>query len=285
MRTGAESVYLYFNKCPDLWVSIITIMPNLPMSATEQAKKNNTGVAVYVVAAIAGIITPGAYLLGYAYYEGYMNAFGVETDGFPVSAPNVYVFSYQTVGYFLLSIGVAAAKLLDNLLKPPTVYWVLGVLCLFIGGIYWLLKAVRKEPHPQLRHILNKINLIVSWLHWKNNDFTKSIGIVGVASYTFSVVLTAAAAIALFWWLLPLSANAKGKEVANDRIGVFREKGCHADEKSKWDNCFLVFDEKGNQLHEGLLIAMNDNVVAIFKKDGSYVFKRQDGFVLRRKLH
>lgn len=260
-------------------------MRNLPMPTTDQAKKTNTVVAAYVVAAIAGIITPGAYLLGYAYYEGYMNAFGVETDGFPVSAPNVYVFSYQTVGYFLLSIGVAAAKLLDQLSKPPTIYWVLGILCLSIGGIYWLIKAVRKGPHPRLQCLLGKINSIVSWLHWKNNDFTKSIGIVGVASYTLLVVLTASAGIALFWWLLPLGANAKGKEVANDRIAAFREKGCHPDEKSKWDNCFLVIDEKGNQLHDGLLIAMNDNVVAIFKKDGSYIFKRQDGFVLRRKLH
>lgn len=254
------------------------------MSATELAKKNQTGVVTYVAVAIAGIITPGAYLLGYAYYEGYMNAFGIETDGFPVSAPNIYVFSYQTVGLFLLSIGVDAAKLLDNLLKPPTVYWVFGILCLLIGGIYWLLKSIRKYPYSQLLRLQNKINSIVSWLHWKNNDFTKSVGIVGVASYTFLVVLTASTAIALFWWLLPLGANAKGKEVANERISLFRKIGCHADEKSKWDNCFQVFDEKGNQLHEGLLIAMNDNVVAIFKKDGSYVFKRQDGFVLRRKL-
>lgn len=251
----------------------------------DQVEKKKTGVAAFVIAAIAGIITPGAYLLGYAYYEGYMNAFGVEIDGFPVSAPNVYVFSYQTVGYFLLSLGVAVVKMLDRLLSPPVVYWASGILCLLIAGIYWLLKSVRKGPYSLLQKLLEKIKSIVSWLHWKNNDFTKSIGIVGVASYTFVLVLTASAAIALFWWLLPLGANAKGKEVASDRIKLFREKGCHANEKSKWDNCFLVFDEKGNQLHEGLLIAMNDNVVAIFKKDGSYVFKRLDGFVLRRKLH
>lgn len=214
-----------------------------------------------------------------------MNAFGVEIDGFPVSAPNVYVFSYQTVGYFLLSIGDAAAKALNLLLSPPTVYFVVGALCFFIGGIYLLIKAARKGPHPLLRKLFEKIKKIVSWLHWKNNDFTKSIGIVGLASYTLVLLASVSVAIALFWWLLPLSAYAKGKDVASDRIKLFRDKGCHADEKSKWDNCFFVVDEKGNQLHEGLLIAVNDSVVAIFKKDGSYVFKRQDGYLLRRKLH
>lgn len=262
-----------------------SVMPNKPMSADDQTEMRKTSVVALIVASIAGILTPGAYLLGYAYYEGYMNAFGVETDGFPVSAPSVYVFSYQTVGHFLLSIGVVAVKALDKLLSPPTVYWVSGVLCLFVGSIYWLLKAVRKNPPPRLRKLFEKIKGVISWLHWKNNDFTKSVGIVGVASYTLIALLTAAGAIALFWWALPLSAHAKGKEVANDRIKLFRDKGCHADEKSKWDNCFFIVDEKGNQLYEGLLIAMNDNVVAIFKKDGSYVFKRQDGFVLQRKLH
>jgi hypothetical protein len=255
------------------------------MPTTDPTEKKKTGVAAIIVAATAAILTPGAYLLGYEFYEGYMNAFGVETDGFPVSAPNVYVFSYQTVGYFLLSIGDVAIKTLNMLLSPPTVYWVSGVLCLCIGGIYWLLKTARKDPHPQLRTLFEKIKGVVSWLHWKNNDFTKSIGIVGVASYTLLILATASMSVALFWWLLPLSAYAKGKEVATERIKLFHDKGCHADEKSKWDNCFSVVDAKGNQLHEGLLIAMNDNVVAIFKKDGSYVFKRQDGFVLRRKLH
>lgn len=263
----------------------MSVMPSRPMSVTEQPEKKKTGFAPFVVAAIAGILTPGAYLLGYAYYEGYMNAFGVETDGFPVSAPNVYVFSYQTVGYFLLSIGGVTVKALNKLLSPPTVYWVAGALCLTVGGIYWLFKAVRKGPHPKLRKLLEKIKGVVSWLHWKNNDFTKSLGIVGVASYGFAALATASMAVALFWWLLPLSAYAKGKEVATDRIKLFLDKGCHADQKSKWDNCFFVVNEKGNEVHEGLLIAMNDNVVAIFKKDGSYVFKRQDGFVLRRKLH
>lgn len=255
------------------------------MSTDSQTEKKKTSIAALVVAAIACILTPSAYLLGYSYYDGYMTAFGVETDSFPVSAPNIYVFSYQTVGLFLLSIGVAAVKVLEKLLSPPVIYWVSGILCFSIGSIYYLLKAVRKNPSSRLRKFLDKIKRVISLLHWKNNDFTRSIGIVGMASYTIIVLLTAAGAVSLFWWILPLSAHTKGKEIANDRIKLFHDKGCHANEESKWDNCFFVVNEKGAQLYEGLLIAMNDNVVAIFKKDGSYVFKRQDGFVLQRKLH
>jgi hypothetical protein len=125
----------------------------------------------------------------------------------------------------------------------------------------------------------------VSWLHWKNNDFTKSVGIVGVASYSIILIATSAMAIALFWWLLPLGAYSKGHDVAHERIKLYLEKGCYTDAKTKWDTCFLVLDEKGNVLHEGLLIAVNDKEIAIFKKNGSYVFARKEGFLLRRNLH
>ncbi|HUW51773.1 MAG TPA: hypothetical protein VMV75_12235 [Sulfuricella sp.] len=252
---------------------------------TDQSKRKKRVTAPFVVAAIAAILTPGAYLLGLSYYQGYMSAFGVETDGFPISAPDVYVFSYQTVGYFLLSIGGAAANLLGEIFRPPMVYWLIFTLCLCIGGVYWFLKARKMAPHPLLCKLFEKVKWIVSKLHWKNNDLTRSVGFVVIPSYGLLSILSVSITVALFWWLLPLSAYSKGKAVATERIKLFHDKGCYADEKSKWNNCFLVLDEKGNELHEGLLIAMNDKVIAIFKKDGSYIFTRKDDFMLRRKLH
>jgi hypothetical protein len=248
-----------------------------------QHKKTKASFAPYMVIA-AGIIPPSAYLLGYAFYEGYLHAFGVATDGFPVSTPNVYVYSYQAVGFFLLGISDVVAKTLIKLMSPPSVFGIIGILFLVIGGIYWLLKTAQKEPHPGLRRRLERIKDVFSWLHWENNDFTKSVGIVGVASYSILSLATALMSVAIFWWYLPLSASAKGKEVATNSIKLYRENGCFVEEKSKWNNCFYVFDGKGNKIHEGLLIAMNADLVAIFKKDGSYVFKREDGFVLQRKL-
>jgi hypothetical protein len=245
--------------------------------------KTKAGFAPYIVAA-AGVITPGAYLLGYSFYDGYMNAFGVETGSFPVSTPNIYVFSYHTVGYLLLSIGEAAAKTLNKLLSPPNIYFLAITSCLVVVGIYSLFKMTQKKKHPIMLKLFEKIKIAVSWLHWKNNDFTKSVGIVGVASYSLLLLATVSIAVALFWWWLPMSASEKGKKIANDRIKLFLSKGCLADKNSNWNNCFCVVDEKGNEIHEGLLIAMNDNVVAIFKKDGSYIFKRKEGVILRRKM-
>lgn len=257
----------------------------MPSDTKNKPEASQCSRVSLVIAAVAAVLTPGAYLLGLSYYQGYLSAFGVESEGFPISAPDVYVFSYQSVGYFLLMLGEVSVKTLEKVLSPPLVYWVSTTLTLLITGIFLLLRLSRTKPHPRIQRVLSKIKAVVSWLHWKNNDFTKSVGIIGIASYSVVLLGTSAAAIALFWWILPLGAHSKGHSVAQERIETFLGKGCHIEAKTKWDNCFVVLDDKGVVVHEGLLIAMNDKEMAFFKKDGSYVFPRKEGTVLRRILH
>lgn len=254
-------------------------------SVPDDQPTKSTKATPFFLGTIAIILPPGAYLLGLSFYQGYMNAFGVDADGFPIPAPDVYVFSYHTVGYFLLSIGKAAADGLGWIFSPPILYWTLAFFVLAVGGIYWLLKATKRADRTRETVLLNRIKGLISRLHWKNNNFTKSVGIAGVASYVVVLLAYGAMAVALFWWLFPLSAQSKGHEIASTRIKAFLEKGCYADDKTKWDNCFFVIDGKGSVVHEGLLIAMSDKEIAVFKKDGSYVFSRQEDYVLRRKLH
>lgn len=257
-------------------------MPPDTQAKETEPKSSRVSLAI---AAIAAVLTPGAYLLGLSYYQGYLSAFGVESDGFPISAPDVYVFSYQTVGYFLLALGELSVKAINKVFSPPIIYWASAILIVLVGAIYFLMKLARNGPHPRIQRTLVKIKAAISWFHWKNNDFTKSVGIVGVASYSAILLVTSAAAIALFWWLLPLSAYSKGHSVAQERIKLFMDKGCHEEPKTKWNTCFVVLDDKGGVAHEGLLIAINDKEVAFFKKDGSYVFPRKDDAVLRRRFH
>lgn len=258
-----------------------TMTPDIRPQSTE-LKCSRISIAI---AAIVAILTPGAYLLGLSYYQGYLSAFGVESDGFPISAPDIYVFSYQTVGYFLLALGELSVKAINNIFTPPFFYWAIAILIILVGAIYLLFRLARNGPHPRIQRALSKVKAIVARFHWKNNDFTKSVGIVGVASYSLVLLVASVAAVALFWWLLPLSAYSKGHSVAQERIKLFMEQGCHEEAKTKWDTCFVMLDDKGAVVHEGLLIAINDKEMAFFKKDGSYVLPRKEDSVLKRKLH
>lgn len=251
--------------------------------SVKEDKKNR--LTLGALAALLALITPGAYLIGLSYYQGYMDAFGIESGGFPLAAPDIYVFSYQTVGYLLLALGSEAGAFLNSLFSPPSVYLVLGSLVLSIGTVYWVIKLVKRGPLPHLSQGFDRVKRLISWLHWKNNDFTKSVGIVGLLTYSALVAISSIGAVAIFWWLLPIGAYYKGQSIAEQRIHTYRERGCQPDTKTKWDSCFVIQDDKGAIVHEGLLIAINDKEVAIFKQNGGYVFKRQDSQILRRTLH
>lgn len=253
---------------------------------SEQPTEEKKGTSfITIAAAFIGILTPAAYLLGLSYYQGYTEAFGVEADGFPLATPDIYVFSYTTIGLFWLSIAEITEKTFNFLVSPPLIYWILLAICICTGSIYWLLKTAKKPPHPTLSKILDTLKTLTSKLHWKNNDFTKAASSVAVPLYIASLILTVSVPITLFWWIFPLAAYSKGNSIALEKIKVFREKGCFPNKKTKWSNCFFLVDKTGKTLHEGLLIAKNDKELAFLEKDGSYIIRLQDDYLLRRRLY
>ncbi len=79
-----------------------------------------------------------------------------------------------------------------------------------------------------------------------------------------------------------------GQKIAEKKLNNFTENGCSPEQKTnsvKIDTCSVIQDKDGNILHGGLLVAINDKDIAMFKKDGSYIFTRQKDWLIRRKLH
>jgi len=260
-------------------------MSSTPQPHPEEPKNKRASLTIGTIAAFIAIITPAAYLLGFSFRNGYISAFGVTDEAFPISTSDIYVFSYHAVGHILLAIGELASSFLTTLFKTQVICWTLVAVAFLTYCIYMLLRFTRSGSHPRIQWILSKVKVIVSRLHWKNNDFTKALGIVGLTSYGVIALATTAVSIALFWWIISMSARSKGTDLAQERIKIYLDNGCQVDAKTKWDSCVLVTDNKGNIIHEGLLIAVNDKNIAIFKKDGSYIFTRSDDFLLRRVRH
>ncbi len=248
---------------------------DIPKTADNYVKMISGVVALLV--AIIAVLAPIAYLFGFAYYDGYMSAFGVDSGGLSISIQMVYVYSYQVFSFFLWEIAKVVGEGPNRLTSSPNVFWVVTCFVLTVGVLYGLQKAMQKTTKPSANKQFEKVKEIVF------GDFTKSIGIVFITWYSFVVLATGLITVALLWALLSLWPYAKGQFTATEQIKLFLEKGCHIDEKSKWNNCSFIIDEKGKTIHEGFLIGINDGFIAILKKDGSYVFKRKDGFVLRRK--
>lgn len=238
-----------------------------------------------VLSAAVGLITPCAYLVGFYFHRGYLSAFGVESDGFPAATPHIYILSYHTLGYFLLTLGNLSVGVVNQVFSPPRVYWAVGISITAIIGLYILLRIVRRGLHSDMKMLANILGKLATSLDAKNNDFIKAIGVVATALYVAIAVAIGIAAAAVFWWWIPQGAYVKGREVAQQRVIEFRSKGCQENKETKWDSCFILMDDKKTILHQGLLIAINDKEMAFLEKDGSYIFPRKDNTFLVRKLH
>lgn len=258
----------------------------LVMSTEEKSEQSSRIMKVLgSVAALLGFLAPAAYLFGLSYHQGRLEAFGIEPDSFPLAAPDIYVLSYQTAGKFLLAIGVAAISLVKELLSPPLSYWILpGIIgcagCLSVGVKLGKLPVSSLSPQWTIT-----IKRWLLWLHWKTNVFTAFFLVVSIVAYGAFSVIYLVGAISFFWWAPSFGPYYKGREEAKERISVYLASGCQADSKTRWDSCITIQDEKGKVIHEGLLIAINDKEVALFKKEGSYIFKRQDVPVISRRQH
>lgn len=250
-----------------------------PLRKNKEEKPVKIGFSLFFSFLLA-VVTPAAYMVGDSYHQGYLNAFGINSDSFPIAAVDVYVLSYHTVGLFLISFGGFSAKLLEIVSSPPGFYWVLLGFFSVVASIYWLIKLSKNRKIAV--DSLSRIKTFVSWMHWKNNDFTKSVGIVGFASYGIFLIIYVVIVSALLWWLLPLSAFKKGEEVAKEKIKTYEENGCVYNKKTSWNNCFSVIDSNGKVVHEGVLIGVSENEIAIYKEGTSLVFHKKSDYVLRR---
>lgn len=252
---------------------------SFPRNFSVSNKKKCGWPAYFVV--IAAVLPAVAYLVGFSHYQGHLNAFGVDSDGLPISTAEVYVLSVHSVGWLLLKLGTAVGAIFEALKIPSVLY----TLCLLMVGVYGVVKAVRKGPYSWVSWLRGKSNKLFSFLQWHNNDLTKSFVIVGVPVAVLCWAAMFVVFCAVAWWLLPLLGYNAGLDWAKDEIRPFLEHGCHADKKSKWNNCFVVRDEHGQELYKGLLVTRSGGYVVMFNKEGSFIFKQQDNHVLHRTLH
>ncbi len=244
----------------------------------EQKKRNPLfwGIILALFPAIA-------YLIGISFYQGFQAAFGVSNAELPASTQYIYLCAYHAIGDILLEIPIYFKELIINL--SPC--YLSAVFITIIGVIYALLWLKNKKKFPfciKSKHF-SKIEIIFSRLHWKNNNLTKSIGIVAIAIYFIITLFYIFIILLIFWFIFSLPSYSAGQERAEKLIKAFTEEGCHANSKTKWNTCHVVADSKGKTIHEGLILQMNDKEITMFKADGTYTFTRQKDWVIQRKLH
>ena len=238
------------------------------MNSNEEGNSEKKSLPILLVApAIIALIPVVAYLLGISFYRGYLSTFGVDSDIFPISTQHVYLKAYHAVTFILLNL-VANLVSIVELIKQINCHVVIILMfpiCIMTGSL-WYLK--RKDKNPEF----------------------KSIALIFIVLFSYPFLLYGLLFISISWWSPSFAAYSAGQQIAEEQIDNFTKNDCSPDQRLgtdsvKIDTCSIIQDKNGKILHEGLLIAINDKDIAMFKKDGSYIFTRQKDWLIRRKLH
>ncbi|MCI5138679.1 MAG: hypothetical protein D3922_09770 [Candidatus Electrothrix sp. AR1] len=116
--------------------------------------------------AIIALIPVVAYLLGISFYQGYLSTFGVSNAELPVSTQYVYLCAYHAIGDILLK---KPSYIIGLIVKLPPCY-LSAIILTIIGVSYFLLWLKKKNTSPCCSNHFPKIEKMLSWLHWKNNN-------------------------------------------------------------------------------------------------------------------
>jgi hypothetical protein len=235
-------------------------------------------ISLLSVGTFLAIVTPIAYLSGLSFYEGGLYAFGVEADIFPLSIQYIYVKSYYALMFTLLYF----QSIITNLLNG-TNWFSLLILSLTIIAEWIVDWYSKKNSDSRLKRTEARM---LSFLakHYDHESMKPGLIFSAVFSF-FSFLICLPLAVILCLWLPFYAAYSAGQREAEKIIKNYREHGCKVNQNTGSSRCTLVKDKDGKILYEGILVAINDKEIAMFDKDGSHIFAKQEGFVLQRKLY
>lgn len=256
-------------------------MPNSPDKNENKEKKSNA--KKYLITAAIALSTPAAYLTGLGYHQGLLSAYGISSDAFPLATTDIYVHTYFAIGYIILAAGQVSSKILNWCFSTPGIYWITGTIILLISITYSALKLSSKLKNNSSNKKI-KTKKIFNYLNPKNNKFTQACALIFISSYAIYIVPVIVSVCAVAWWILPVTAYQTGYDMEIEKVNSFRKFGCTKDNKTIWNKCFTVQDEKGNIIHEGILVALSNKEIAILEKTGSYIFTKKDSYTIKRKI-
>jgi hypothetical protein len=240
--------------------------------------KAKSYISLLNVGTFLAIVTPIAYLSGLSFYQGGLYTFGVEADIFPLSTQYIYVKFY----YALIFILLRCLSTVVNFLNETK--W---CLCIIITLAIITVKTERWYSKQDANYCLKRIKegILSFFAKYYDHESMRPCLIVSATVSFFSFLICLLLGVTLFLWLPFYAAYSAGQRNAEETIKKYRDHGCEANQETGLNRCTLVKDKDGKVLYEGILVAINDKEIAMFDKNGSHIFAKQEGFVLQRKLH
>jgi hypothetical protein len=204
------------------------------------------GLLLGIIIATTTIIAPLVYLLGWGYYQGSLQPYGVDSSFFPLATPEYFSLAFITV-----ADGIGYVAKAGNLIS---------VLFLLVAT---LVAAMQFIGHPSIKWPVRKKELaFVTWL--KAQWFAKPLGDAANAwlqtcmwlfgSFLFFLIVVIAP---------PFVGFAHGHATSKRQIAD--HKACVYPQASASVGCTFIMQDADHVYAGGLLVARSDQYLALYE--------------------
>lgn len=238
-------------------------------------EKSRINLIVLLLSVTGVVLTLSGYIIGIAFYQGLLSAYGVSFMSFETATEDLYLhaFFYLTfvwidvMGYLADSVRLAKGV---NLLSWLYLVFI-GVLTVLLVTV--LIIKVAPQYKKTVKGLTDKVEKLYLFLY---AEFKKISFLM--------VIFVGPVLLMAVWVLVPLNAHERGKKLSGIAITELLEKGCFIKEGKRWSNCKTLKDKDGNVIYEGILVGQSKGKVAFMTKEGSFVTKIPKGAVIENRL-
>jgi len=204
------------------------------------------GLILGLVIATMTIIAPLVYLLGWGYYQGSLQPFGMDSSFFPLTTPEYFSLAFVTV-----------ADGVDYLAKAGNMIPVL----FFIAATFYA--AIQFIAHPSINWPVRKKDFaFVTW--FKEQWFAKPLGAAVAAWVTACGWLFGSFLVLLVVVIVPpLVGFSHGQTVSKREIVA--HKPCIYLQTPAGSDCTFIMQDATHAYAGGLLVARSDQYLALYE--------------------
>lgn len=231
---------------------------------------------------VAISFAPIIYILGLFYYQGKLNAFGIDSDNFPLSIQDVYINAFY---FFYCKIAIAllfAMRLIKNIIDNAFIVSIFAVAMLVTTAIVisyqseikaFLTKTVSSIQNMRpcliirvLSHLFSAIGL-----------FYRIISPLYVISY--------AAFVSLFLiFAIPYWAYNTGKNNAFESLARYNKIGCTPKSQQIFSDCITYKDLDKKTEISGIAVQRNSDTIAIYNGINTTIYKISDSYLIKKDV-
>lgn len=219
-----------------------------------------------------------SYLIGNSFHSAYLSAFGIEPSAFPLSIQETYLSASSAITYSFLDIWNWSETIFSNTMITAlsTLFLISLVICIYI-----LLND--KEFLAKLKSELPTSSKTQNYFSSLHKNIKRLIGLILMTFSTMYILVAVPFVLMTAWFSVYVLGASQGLVQANKAIDSFKKSGeCVYKKEALWGNCSQLNDSKGNLLHEGILVALNDKRVAFYKGKESVILEIPSGAMIKK---